>query len=292
MFTSVPFAGNPSGVVTEADDLTQDEMQKIAREMNLSETAFVLKSTKEADFEVRFFTPEVELDLAGHPTIAAFHALLEESKIFAKEPIATVTQKTKAGVFPVEIYLKQNEVKKIMMTLAPPVFSSFDGSLSSLAEALRIEAEEIKKTKLPLEIISTGLSQLMVPVAEIEMVKEIEPDFFALRKFCENLKIVSVHIFTTETISPFSVAHTRNFSPVVGVLENLGTGTANGALGAYLVKNEIIRGKSPISLIIEQGHEVKRSCEILVEVHFSDEEINTVKVGGQAVTIMEGELIF
>ncbi len=292
VFTSTPLAGNAAGVVTEADDLTDEEMQKIAREMNLSKTAFVLRPTEKADFRVRFFTPERELDLAGHPTIAAFHTLAEEARIFLREPTTTVFQQTKAGILPVEFQIKKGEVKKIMMTQVKPAFRPFEGPLEKLAGALGADVDEIKKTNLPLEIVSTGLPQLMVPAENLSAVQKMSPDFFALKRFNEEAGVVSTHVFTLQTLSPMAMVHTRNFSPAVGIFEDPATGTANGALGAYLIKNRAIRGNSPVTIISEQGYEINRPSEILVEVHFVGDRVEVVRVGGQAVTVMEGEMFF
>lgn len=292
VFTSTPLAGNAAGVITEADDLTDEEMQKIAREMNLSETAFVLRPTEKADFRVRFFTPERELGLAGHPTIAAFHALAEEARIFLREPVTTVFQQTKAGVLPVEFHIKKGRAKKIMMTQVKPTFRPFKDPLEKLAGVLGVDVDEVKGTNLPVEIVSTGLPQLMVPVGSLSAVQEMRPDFSALRRFNEEAGVVSTHVFALQTLSPIAMVHTRNFSPAVGIFEDPATGTANGALGAYLIKNRVIRGNSPVTIISEQGYEINRPSEVLVEVHFAGDRVETVKVGGQAVTVMEGEMFF
>ncbi|MDP3013635.1 MAG: PhzF family phenazine biosynthesis protein, partial [Candidatus Subteraquimicrobiales bacterium] len=246
VFTSFAFTGNPAAVVIEADGLTLNEMQKIAKEMNLSKTVFILKSEAKADFKVRYFTPECELNLAGHPTIAAAYVLFEATKIFVKEPITTITFEANAGIFPVEIYIKQGEVKKIMMTQGVPYFALFEEPLQVLEEALRINSEEIEKAQLPVEIVSAGLPFLLVPLARIEAIEEISPDYSRLSKICENLKVIGVHLFSTEVVSPFAVEHARNFSTKVGVMEEPGTRTAIGALGAYLVKIKVFRGSSPV----------------------------------------------
>lgn len=292
-FTSAPFAGNPAGVISKADDLTNEEMQKIAAEINLSETAFIqTPKSKEADFKVRFFTPLREVDLAGHPTIATFHALAEEAAIFLREPITTIKQETKAGVLPVELHIQQGKVKKVMMAQPKPTFAPFNEPLEDLATLLGIEVDEIAKSDLPVEIVSTGLPDLIVPVKHLSTVEQMKPEFYRLALFSEKIGVVSVHVFTFETITPISMVHTRDFAPVVGILEDPATGTANGALGAYLVKNIAVRGLSPITIIAEQGYAVNRPSEIIVEVHFSGTEVKAIKVGGNAITVIEGEIRF
>lgn len=291
-FTSQPFSGNPAGVITEAEGLTDEVMQQIAAEINLSETAFVFKpSTEEANFKVRFFTPLKEVALAGHPTIAAFHALAEEGAIFLSEPMTKAIQETGAGLLPVEFHLERGRVKKIMSQQPKPTFEPYNKPLSELASALGIEESDISETDLPVEIVSTGLPDLIVPVKQLSAVEQIKPNFYDLTVLSQEAGVVSIHVFTFETITPVAMVHTRDFAPAVGIMEDPATGTANGALGAYLVKNTAVRGNSPITIVAEQGYILGRPSEVIVEVHFSGDEVKLIKVGGGAVTVMEGEII-
>lgn len=286
VFTNTSFSGNPAGVVTEAGQLSEEQMQKIAREMNLSETAFISKPAQAgADYQVRFFTPQVEVPLCGHATIAAFHVLAEEGQLFLREPVTTVNQETKAGILPVELKVEKLTVTKIMMNQNPPSYEAYPGSVEELASFLAIEAGEIKNTSVPLQIVSTGLPVLIVPVKHLEVLEQMQPQLSWLKE----RKLV-VYAFSLETVSPLAMAHGRCFAPSLGINEDPATGIASGALGAYLIKNKVIRGNSPVTFVAEQGHALGRPSEILVEIHFSGEEVETVKVGGSAVTVLEGEI--
>ena len=291
VFTPVSFAGNPAGVVWEDRDLSAEEMQNIAKEVNLSETAFLVKPEGDANVGVRFFTPEQELELAGHPTIALFHVLAEEGKFFLREPVTVVTQETKAGVLPVELHVSQGKVKKIIMSQLKPSYAPFEESWQDLAETLGADPHQIVATDLPVEIVSTGLSHLIVPIKNLEDLESLRPDSERLAALNRNWGVDTTHVFTQQTKSPLSMVHTRDFGPAVGIREDPATGTANGALGAYLIKNKIIRGNSPLTIISEQGYTMGRPSEITIEIHFEDSLVNLVKVGGKAVTVLEGEII-
>lgn len=278
-FTSIPFCGNPAGVVLDADDLTDEEMQLIAREMNYSETAFIMKS-KVADFKVRFFSPKREVDLCGHVTIAAFSILAREGRILNE----VTRQETKAGILPVHI---RNKI--IMMTQAKPVFKKVDVDKEVIASALGIQSTEINRN-LPMEVVSTGLFSLLVPIQKIKIVQEMNPNFAKVERICKKLGVGSIFVFTFETIEPECMVHARCFAPLYGINEDPVTGTASGALGAYLVKHK----SSPTSLILEQGYEVGRPGKVLVEIakNMKDGKIEEVMVGGRAIEVFSGEIFY
>ncbi len=276
-FTSIPFCGNPVGVVMDADDLTDEEMQLIAREMNYSETAFIMKS-EVADFKVRFFSPKREVDLCGHATIAAFFVLAKEERILNE----VTSQETKAGILPVHI---RNKI--IMMTQAKPVFKKVDVDKGVIASALGIPMMDIN-SNLPIEAVSTGLFSLLVPIRKIETVQEMNPDFAKVEEICKKLDVGSIFIFTFETLDPECMVHARCFAPLYGINEDPVTGTASGALGAYLVKHK----SSPTSLILEQGYEVGRPRKVFIEIDTKNGKIEEVMVGGRAIEVFSGEMFY
>ncbi len=276
-FTSIPFCGNPAGVVLDADDLTDEEMQLIAREMNYSETAFIMKS-EVADFKVRFFSPKREVDLCGHVTIAAFSILAREGRILNE----VTRQETKAGILPVHI-----RDKIIMMTQAKPVFKKVDVDKEVIASALGIPMMDINRN-LPIEAVSTGLFSLLVPIRKIEIVREMNPNFAKVEKICKKFGVGSIFVFTFETIEPECMVHARCFAPLYGINEDPVTGTASGALGAYLVKHK----SSPTSLILEQGYEVGRPGKVFIEIDTKNGKIEEVMVGGRAIEVFSGEIFY
>jgi trans-2,3-dihydro-3-hydroxyanthranilate isomerase len=285
-FTTVPFGGNPAAVVIDAEGLTEEEMQRIAQEMNLSEMAFVTSSER-ADFRVRFFTPIQEIDLAGHPTIATFHALVEEGLIAAHDGLVTVTQELNVGVLSVEIEIEAGVAKRVIMTQQKPLFASAYAA-SSWAEALGIDIAEILEG-YPLQIVSTGTPQLMIPVKSLTTLRLLRPDFEAMAALTEQGDFSSVHVFTLETFSEEADVHARHFAPSAGVREDPVSGSASGGMAAYLVYYGLV-DKS--SLVAEQGHLIGRPGLVYIDLEKEGDEITTVKVGGSAVTVLNGEIFF
>lgn len=306
-FTDVVFGGNPAGVVPDATGLSEEVMQKIAREMNLSETAFVIdlrgKSESRAasgngpvpDFDVRFFTPVSEVNLCGHATIGTFWLLAEMGVIELGEKETRVFQKTKAGVLPVDIVGGcESGPSRVMMTQNLPeiVLEPTYAELQELEKILGAPAGSITgfKSARP-QAVSTGLPDLIVPVTSREALLSFRPNMSLLSDFCKERNIISVHCFSLETVDPAATVHCRDFSPAVGVPEESATGTASGATAGYLVLNKLVKVTEPVTRIIcEQGHILKRPSIIHAEVGVSGGEITSIRVGGSAVTVMKGKM--
>ncbi|HPD97788.1 MAG TPA: PhzF family phenazine biosynthesis protein [Synergistales bacterium] len=285
-FTKDPFGGNPAGVVTVADSLDEEQMQSIAREMNLSETAFVAPS-KRADFKVRFFTPYSEVDLCGHATIGSFHALHEEGRL---DPGRSVfSQETKAGVLEVErIFVDGRPV--FMMTQAKPLFEKTDASREEIAGILRVDAGELADT-LPLKV-STGIWWFVAGLKRLDTVMNLKPDFAAMSSFSERHGLVGMIPFSLQALDPSFTFHMRAFAPLVGVNEDPVCGTGNGCAGAYIGQNRLVEFEKSADLSGEAGYEVQRPGQVLISLLREGESISQVKVGGSAVTILEGEMVF
>jgi trans-2,3-dihydro-3-hydroxyanthranilate isomerase len=333
-FTDTPFGGNPAGVVPllpqpdgspSLDELPEDIMQKIAREINCSETAFIMKSDDPlADVKVRFFTPTEEVDLCGHATIASFWLLAEKGYIQLKDGITITTQKTKCGVLPVAIYSQGGLLEKVMMVQTEPELTQSDLDVKALAKVLGTSPEALSipgKPRIKPEIVSTGLPDLIVPVKDRKSLNDIQPDMAALARYCRDLGVISVHAFTFDTVNPESTVHCRDFAPSVGIPEESATGTASGALGAYLVSYAFVPiKKEKVTIVCEQGYAMNRPSTINVEIDIIEEKsphdegmnivsgpppcphvedmghevhhyrLGKVKVGGKAVTVVEGEI--
>jgi trans-2,3-dihydro-3-hydroxyanthranilate isomerase len=313
-FTGVVFGGNPAGVVPDATGLSADIMQKIAREMALSETAFIVDTRGKvpaadgglptadgrvpADFDVRFFTPVAEVDLCGHATIGSFWLLAELGIIRAKEGETRVVQKTRAGLLPVDIVAGSGGApSKVMMTQNPPVVV-MEPAYSEVVELEGILGApkgciagfKDLKSAAP-QVISTGLPDLIVPVTSREALLSMRPNMAALVDFCNARKIISVHCFSLETLDPAATVHCRDFSPAVGVPEESATGTASGATGCYLVLNRLVKVEEPVTRIVcEQGNILKRPSIIHVEVESKAGRVTSVRVGGSAVTAIKGKI--
>lgn len=292
-FTDIPFGGNPAGVVPDATGLTDHQMQCIAREMNLSETAFVIKTQGEtADFQVRFFTPAQEVALCGHATIGAFFVLAKKGYIEGTHGVKIVNQKTGAGILPVEIYFEKEEVAYIYMTQSNPEYKQTLKNLEELAKVMGIPIEDIGLNKLDIlpQIISTGLSDIIMPVKSLRALKKIQPDWNGLAAFSNHMGVIGVHAFSLETEEIGSTLSCRNFAPGAGINEEAATGTSNGALGAYLIKNSIFDLNKERVLICEQGYYMDRPSKIQVKLEGCKEDF-VVKVGGKAVITLEGVMM-
>lgn len=278
-FTESLEGGNPAGVVLDSPDLTDEQMKHISKVLSVSETAFVFPS-KKADYKIRFLSPDVEVDLCGHATIATFFTMALEG-VFSQNINTVITQETKSGVLPVDIYFSDETVDRVMMTQATPRYKDICLDISILADSLNISVDEIDNS-LPKQIVSTGLFTLPLCVKSFDILKAINPDFEKIKKLCSRFGVGSFHLFTFDTIESNSTYHARNFAPVYGVNEDPVTGTANGAVCSYLLKNKIVKDRN---LICEQGDIMGRPGRVFVEI-----DIDEVKVGGKARIVEEIEI--
>ncbi len=283
-FTTHPLQGNPCAVVFDADSLDAETMLAIAREMNLSETAFVLHS-HQADFRARYFTPAEEIPLAGHPTIATVYGLIETGRLNLMADHQSITLELQAGVIHVEIYSKPHKVQRIVMAQKKPVFLE-TYTPEEVMPVFGLRAEDALPG-VPIQVVSTGTPQLMIPVGDQEMLRRINLDIPAYTKLRRKGAFFSPHLFCLKGATERGDAFARHFGVPPDSPEDPFTGSATGGMGAYLWRYGLI--KQPI-FVAEQGHWMNRPGEATVEVIGAREKIETVKVGGSAVTVMRGEL--
>jgi trans-2,3-dihydro-3-hydroxyanthranilate isomerase len=292
VFTETPFCGNPLAVILEGEGLTAEQMQALAREMNLSETSFVLAPTDPtAHARVRIFTPQLELPFAGHPVVGTGYVLVTEGVLPTLGDRFEIRLELGLGVLPVEIDCRAGLVRQITMTQRPPQFlaSVPSADVAQLARGLGLAPQDIWGTGLPAQLVSTGLPQLMVPVRSLAAMQAITLDLGALHGICQRYGTHSIYAFTRETITPGADAHSRLFAPLAGVLEDPATGSASGALGAYLVHHRVVGGDMPlVHLENEQGYEMGRPSRILMEVERNGATISRVRVGGGVVKVIDG----
>ncbi len=294
VFTAQPFGGNPVAVFPDAQGLTDDQLQQIAREMNLSETVFVFPpSDPAAVVRLRIFTPTQEIPFAGHPVVGTFYVLARLGMLATPEPVTRVVQECNIGLFPVELHARDGQVTRVVMTQPEPQFlGTVEGTedLYKVASALGLSKHVISDTKWPIEVVSTGLPVMIVPVRTLTGVRSIRPDASAIMDVCDRFGANGMMVFTTVTVEPSATVHARMFAPSIGILEDPATGSASGALGAYLVQNGVVDVGPMTELLIEQGYEMERPSNILVRVESDDDAIQSVKVGGQVVMVVEGTL--
>lgn len=271
-FTDNIDGGNPAGVVLNADKLKDGEMKYIAKEVGYSETAFVSKSEK-ADFKVRFFTPVEEVDLCGHATIATFSLLMKKEII----KYGKYSQETKAGILGIEA--KKNE--EIMMDQNIPYFGEYIDK-KIIAQALNISENDFYD-EYPVQIVSTGLRDIIVPIKSFDKMNFLIPNFEEIAKICVENDSAGFHVFNLENNNYH--ASCRNFAPHLGINEESATGTASGALASYFVKHNIYEPNKEMSF--EQGFKMKKPSIIKAIVECNEKNHEKVKVGGKAVIIDE-----
>lgn len=287
-FTKEKLTGNPAGVITNADGLTEYEMQKIATELNNSETAFIFSSnTNEYDIQVRYFTPTNEVPICGHATIAAHYARAIENSLSTSR----VYQKTGAGILPVDIIKEDNDYE-IIMTQGKIEFGSIIDDIikDELLKALNLKNEDLLEN-CKIQIVSTGHSKVMIGINHIDKLHSLQPNYPMLSKLSNVIKCNGYYVFTMNPEDSDILIHGRMFAPAIGINEDPVTGNANGPLGAYLVHHNLVKhNNSVFKFKAKQGEAINRSGVIKVEVTIKDNEPTEVKVLGNAVIVFKSEL--
>lgn len=288
-FTEVPYGGNPAGVVLGADNLSDEDILKIARELNVRETVFVSGSYK-ADYRFRYMSPTGEVNFSGHATVAAFHALVEEGFAEISQDVTMFSLETRTQVLQVEIVRNDaTGLHEVQITHKKPEFLDTYDSVE-YADALGIGLVDIMSL-YPIQTVSTGLPILMVPVISLDALERVKPDWKKLKELSENADYVAIQVFTKDAIEVTSDAHARHFAPGLGVQEDPVTGAAAGGQGSYMVHYGWISSVNPVSsIVIEQGYSMDRPGKVIVEVQGTQNDIQQVKVSGTAVTVMKGTI--
>jgi trans-2,3-dihydro-3-hydroxyanthranilate isomerase len=284
-FTETPLGGNPCAIVFEADDLPDATRQAIARENNLSETSFVQRSTI-ADVGARYFTPAEEIPLAGHPTIATIFALVESGRLKLAGDYTAITLELKVGPIPIEIFAKEGQVKRVVMSQKTPQFLA-TYSPAEVLPAFGLTLDDALPG-LPIQTVSTGTPQLMIPLRGLESLRRAQVNPAAYTALRKEGDFFSPHLFVLGGATAEGQTFARHFGTPPDTTEDPFTGSATGGMAAYLWHHGLI--ESP-KFIAEQGHWMNRPGRAIVEVVGERDAIETVKVGGSAVTILRGELI-
>jgi trans-2,3-dihydro-3-hydroxyanthranilate isomerase len=283
-FSKTPYGGNPCAVVFDADELSEVAMQAMALEMNLSETAFVMAS-EVADIRARYFTPVVEIPLAGHPTIATIFALIVSGRLPVPSPSFTIQLQLEAGVIPVEITNADSDLPLITMSQIKPMFlRSYEPK-----EILPVFGLEKSDALVDAHImtVSTGTPQLMIPLNSLESLKRAQLDASGYESALESGDFFSPHLFVVQGITEGGDTFARHFGLPPDTPEDPFTGSATGGMAAYLWRQGLI---DQPKFVAQQGHWMGRPGEAYVEVVGPRDDIETVKVGGHAVEVMRGEI--
>ena len=282
-FTTEAYSGNPCAVVFDADDLSPAQMQAIAREMNLSETAFVLRSDV-ADVRARYFTPAEEIPLAGHPTISTLHALVTTGRLQV-EGSASIRLQLEAGVITVDIDAADPKQPLVTMAQRPPAF----GQTYAPEEVLPVFGLDPDDALpgAPIRTVSTGTPQLMIPLGSHEALRRAQLDVRGYTALRATGDFFSPHLFVVEGVTPRGATFARHFGTPPDIFEDPFTGSATGGMAAYLWGEGLIDDPR---FIAEQGHWMGRPGEAFVEVVGPRDAMETVRVGGTAADVLHGEL--
>ena len=300
VFTDRKFCGNPLAVFPEAEGITDEQMMKIAREMNLSETVFVLKSESEDVLRrLRIFTPIREIPFAGHPIVGTWTALAQEGVVPVPEGGSgwqRIFHEVGIGVLPVDIEFKDGKAVQVVMTQGTfEVINEIDDSheQAEVARALGIAREDLDES-LPIQVITTGLPCLAVPIRTLSTLRNTRVDATLLADIYTRHGGTGCHAFTRETIEGgASRAHARFFAPADNIPEDPATGSACGALGGYLVHHGALSLEPQdgrYKFVIEQGDFIHRPSRINLDVKGEAGKVEEVKVGGLAVLVARGEV--
>lgn len=301
VFTDRAFCGNPLAVFPEAEGIPDEQMGKIAREMNLSETVFVLKpDSDKALRHLRIFTPTREIPFAGHPIVGTWAALADEGVVPLPDGgngLQRIFHEVGIGLLPVDIEFKDGQAVQVVMTQGKfEVISEIDDAQeqAEVARALGLNREDLDES-LPIQVITTGLSCLAVPVRSLADLRDIRINASLLADIYTRYGGTGCHAFTRETLEVgASRAHARFFAPADNIPEDPATGSACGALGAYLVHHGALSLEPEdgrFRFVIEQGDFINRPSRINLDVKGQTGNVEEVKVGGSAVLVARGEVI-
>lgn len=286
VFTDTPFGGNPLAVFPKGNGISTETMQKIANELNLSETTFIQSAkTADSDCTVRIFTPRQELPMAGHPTLGTAYTILKHGLLHPRNRGFLLFDE---GVGPIQVDYKSTKPAPIGLMMHQPLPEFLDTiDNKTIAELLSLNPQDIN-SHLPVQIVSCGVPFIMVPVSSLEAIKRAS---LKLALADENLSATDCReffLFTDETEFPESDLHCRMFAPRFGVPEDPATGSAHGPLGSYLYQHGRWKGEPMIS---EQGIELGRASRIRFNIESRGDEITDVQVGGEAVEIGRGSIL-
>ena len=283
------FTGNPLAVFPDAQGLSEQEMQSLARELNLSETTFVLPPTsRAADYRVRIFTPAKEIPYAGHPSVGTAWLLAQRGRL---GPLATkrVHQEVKAGILPIDLETDAaGQLARVFTVQAKPLFDPPVDDRIRVARALGLSASDLHPT-LPVQKVSTGLPWLLVPLQDVDALDRVQLDLGAFRG--DQAIHHDVYPFALAPAEPGADVESRGFPTFE--FEDPATGSASGCLGAYLAKHRVIKGVGGrVAFVNAQGRHLHRPSRIRVEVRIDPSGHPTeVRVGGRAKEVYSSRIV-
>jgi trans-2,3-dihydro-3-hydroxyanthranilate isomerase len=284
VFSKQKYAGNQLAVFRDSDRLSTHEMQRIAKEVNYSETTFITSETSQnGGYSVRIFTPEQELPFAGHPTLGTAFVLQQE---VIRQPVESVVINLQVGQIPVALHYENDAIDVLWMCQNAPVFGQ-QFEREAIAPILNLSPDQIDHFSI--EEVSTGVPFIIVPLktqAALKQAKVNRDRFFELIRTTQAQAIL---VFCPETYSPENQLNVRVFADGLGIPEDPATGSANGCLAGYLVQHGYF-GTNEIDIRVEQGYEIGRPSLLLLKAEKKADTIQ-VEVGGKVILVAKGEFV-
>jgi len=289
VFTGEPLYGNQLAVFTDGRGIDSTTMQRMAREMNLSESTFILPAEAPGtDLRMRIFTPIQEVPMAGHPTVGSTFALAHTGFLEPGRP--RVVFGLNVGPTPVDLEWEADRLRFAWMTQGLPEFGPAIDARSQVASALGLTLADLAPG-LPVQIVSCGLRLVFVPLRDREAVDRAISDSAAFRRLMAELS-ENVPIFLFAVLPPGGEAtvYSRMFAPAFGIIEDPATGSASGPLGCYLVQHGVVAPGAAGSMLNLQGVAMGRRSRLHIAIDGGPSAITGVRVGGEAVLVGRGEL--
>ncbi|PAD29953.1 PhzF family phenazine biosynthesis isomerase [Paenibacillus sp. 7523-1] len=279
-FSAVPGKGNPAGVVFDADDLSEMDMQQIAYKVGFNETVFVLNS-RTADVRLRYFTPGHEINLCGHATMASLYGLKKRGLLGDQK---SITIETNVGLLPIR-FEQDGDTINMEMKQDQPQFVPFRGDIGKLANSINLTSDDLDLS-MPIVYGSTGTWTLLIPIRKLNSFSKMKSESAEFPEILLENPKASLHPFSFETRDSESMMHARHFSsPYSGTTEDPVTGTASGVMGAYYL-TYVKRGADQVKFVVEQGHEIGRDGKVEVSVTREGDGMD-VRIKGTAVFVRE-----
>jgi trans-2,3-dihydro-3-hydroxyanthranilate isomerase len=280
VFAETRFSGNQLAVFVCPGAVSEKEMQMIAREINFSESAFILAKKENAgSWPVRIFTPLHEVDFAGHPTLGAAHVIQRE---LIKAAVPKLTLGLKVGLIPVEFSPRKGD--PLWMEQVEPAFGETLPA-AALAEVLGLPGEAVDES-WPVQEVSTGLPHILVPLRSLEFLQRAKVDRDSYFRFIEKTWAKNILVFCLQGRTASHAVSVRMFADYLGIAEDPATGSGNGCLAGYLVMHRCL-GTPSISLVAGQGHEIGRPSLLYLQAKTSESAIH-IRVGGKVMNIASG----
>lgn len=285
VFAVEKYTGNQLAVFTDAVSLSEEQMQKLAKEINYSETTFITSTEiRNGGYDVRIFTPNKELPFAGHPTLGTAYIIQQK---MISQPVETVNLNLKVGQIPVTWKKTEEDSEVLWMRQNSPSFHKILEP-SAVTSVLSLDLDEVDQN-FPIQEVSTGIPFIIVPLKTHEALKRIRINKDKFFELVKNTEAKEILVFCPETYSAENDLSVRVFAECLGIPEDPATGSANGCLAGYLVQYSYF-GENHVNVRVEQGYEIGRPSLLLLKAQAHQDTIE-VFVGGKVVLVAKGEFI-